>query len=208
MLTDAHSHRVNTGNVNTVYNVRINDDPMSLPHGPRLYFSAGIHPWDADRFQPLWLEKLNILLNYQQVVAIGECGLDTHTGVPLNTQLEVFERQIILSEIAFKPLMIHCVGCYNELMELRLKHSPAQAWVIHGFRGKPELAQQLLRAGFYLSYGEKHNAESVAATPPDRLLIETDDSGRELEEVATAVAAHCKFALEELTAAEKIFRIK
>lgn len=208
MLTDAHSHRVNTGEVNTIYNVRINDDPMSLPHGPRLYFSVGIHPWDADRFQPLWLEKLNMLLNYQQVVAIGECGLDTHTGVPLNTQLEVFERQIILSEIAFKPLIIHCVGCYNELMELRLKHSPAQAWIIHGFRGKPELAQQLLRAGFYLSYGEKHNAESVAATPPDRLLIETDDSGKELEEVAAVVAAHCKFALEDLAVAEKLFRIK
>lgn len=208
MLTDAHSHTVNTGDVNTVYNVRINDDPMSLPHGPRLYFSVGIHPWDADGFQPLWLEKLNILLNYQQVVAIGECGLDNNSAVPMNTQLEVFERQIILSEIEYRPLIIHCVGCYNELMELRRKHSPAQAWIIHGFRGKPELAQQLLRAGFYLSYGEKHNAESVAATPPDRLLIETDDSGRELEEVAAAVAAHGKCAPEDFTAAEKLFRIK
>ena len=208
MLTDAHSHRVNTGEVNTVYNVRINDDPMSLPHGPRLYFSVGIHPWDADRFQPSWLDKLNILLNYQQVVAIGECGLDKNSEAAMNNQLEVFERQIILSEIAYKPLIIHCVGCFNELMELRGKHSPSQAWIIHGFRGKPELAQQLLKAGFYLSYGEKHNAESVAATPPDRLLIETDDSGKELEEVAAAVAAVCKYAPEDLTAAEKLFRIK
>lgn len=208
MLTDAHSHNVNPGDVNTVYNVRINDDPMSLPHGPRLYFSVGIHPWDAERFQPGWLEKLNILLNYQQVVAIGECGLDNNTEVPMSVQLEVFERQIILSEIAYKPLIIHCVGCYNEVMELRTKHSPAQAWVIHGFRGKPELAQQLLKAGFYLSYGVKFNAESVAVTPPDRLLIETDDSGAALEDVAAAVLAVSKPAPEQLIAAEKIFRIK
>lgn len=208
MLTDAHSHKVNTGNVNTVFNVRINDDPMSLPHGPRLYFSVGIHPWDAAHFQPSWLDKLNMLLNYQQVVAIGECGLDKSSGLPLKAQLEVFERQIILSEIAFKPLIIHCVGYYNELMELRLKHSPSQAWVVHGFRGKPELAKQLLKAGFYLSYGPKHNAGSVALTPPERLLLETDDSGSELEEVVAAVVAVCKFAPVELTAAEKLFRIK
>ncbi|MCE1154753.1 MAG: TatD family hydrolase [Bacteroidales bacterium] len=208
MLTDAHSHRVNTGEVNTVYNVRINDDPMSLPHGPRLYFSVGIHPWDAGRFQPSWLDKLNLLLNYRQVVAIGECGLDKNTEIPMNVQLEVFERQIILSEIALKPLLIHCVGCHNELMELHRKHSPVQAWIVHGFRGKPGLAQQLLKAGFYLSYGGKHNPESVALTPPDRLLMETDDSGKELEEVAATLMAIGKLAPEELTAAEKIFRIK
>jgi TatD DNase family protein len=208
MLTDAHSHKVNTGEVNTIYNLRINDDPMSLPHGPRLYFSVGIHPWDADRFQPSWLDKLNLLLNYRQVVAIGECGLDKNSNAPLKKQLEVVERQIILSEIAAKPLIIHCVGCYNEVLDLRGKHSPSQAWVIHGFRGKPALAQQLLKAGFYLSYGEKHNAESVALTPPDRLLLETDDSGSQLEDVAMAVLAAGNYSPVELSAPEKIFRIK
>ena len=207
MLTDIHSHSVNSGEVNTIYNVRINDDPMSLPHGPRLYFSVGIHPWDADRFQPAWLDKLNMLLNYQQVVAIGECGLDKNADASMNAQLEVFERQIILSEITRKPLMIHCVGCFNELLELQQKHAPSQAWIIHGFRGKPELAQQLLKAGFYLSYGAKFNAESVALTPPDRLLMETDDSGLEIEAIEAGLREHIKFPSEELTAVSSIFKL-
>jgi len=207
MLTDIHSHRVNTGEVNTIYNVRINDDPMSLPHGPRLYFSVGIHPWDAASFQPAWLDKLNMLLNYQQVVAIGECGLDKNSEVAMNMQFEVFERQIILSEVAYKPLVIHCVGCFNELMELRLKHSPTQAWIIHGFRGKPELAQQLLKAGFYLSYGTKFNADSVAITPPDRLLIETDENELGIEAVEAALRAHLKNPLVELNTASTLFRL-
>lgn len=207
MLTDVHSHSVNSGEVNTIYNVRINDDPMSLPHGPRLYFSVGIHPWDAAGFQPAWLDKLNMLLNYQQVVAIGECGLDKNTDASMNVQLEVFERQIILSEITRKPLMIHCVCCFNELLELQQKHAPSQTWIIHGFRGKPELAQQLLKAGFYLSYGAKFNAESVAITPSDRLLMETDDSGLEIEAIEAALSEHLKFPPEEQTAVSAIFKL-
>ncbi len=207
MLTDIHSHSVNPGEVNTIYNVRINDDPMSLPHGPRLYFSVGIHPWDAASFQPAWLDKLNILLNYQQVVAIGECGLDKNSEVAMNVQFEVFERQIILSEVAYKPLIIHCVGCFNELMELRLKHSPSQVWIIHGFRGKPELAQQLLKAGFYLSYGAKFNPESVAITPPDRLLMETDESEQGIEAVFNSINAIKNSNIEAYTATANIFRI-
>lgn len=207
MITDVHSHSVNSGEVNTIYNVRINDDPMSLPHGPRLYFSVGIHPWDVAGFQPAWLDKLNMLLNYQQVVAIGECGLDKNSEAPMNAQMEVFERQIILSEITRKPLIIHCVGCFNELMELQHKHSPSQPWIIHGFRGKPELAQQLLKAGFYLSYGDKFNAESVALTPPDRLLMETDDSGLEIEAIAEALRGYLKCSAEALTAVSTLFKL-
>lgn len=207
MLTDAHSHNVNEGEVNTIYNVRINDDPMSLPHGPRLYFSAGIHPRDAHNFQPAWLEKLNLLLNYQQVVAIGECGLDKTIETPFEVQLQVFERQLILSEIVCKPLILHCVGYFNELLQIKERHSPRQAWVIHGFRGKPELARQLLRKGVYLSYGEKFNPESVAATPPGRLLTETDESKAGIETIHQQILAHNNCRPEELTAAYELFKL-
>lgn len=208
MLTDTHSHKVNTGLVNTLYNIRINEDALSLPHGPRLYFSAGIHPWDAAMFQPAWLEKLNILLNYQQVVAIGECGLDKNKPIPLSVQSEVFERQIILSEISCKPLIVHCVGYFNELIELHKKHSPVQSWIIHGFRGRPELATQLLKAGFYLSFGEKHNPKSVELTPFDRLLIETDDSEASPEDVFAVINTIKAGKREDYTAAATLFKIQ
>jgi TatD DNase family protein len=207
MLTDSHSHKVNGGQANTLYNVRINDEPLSLPHGPRLFFSVGIHPWDADRFHPGWLDTLNMLLNYQQVVAIGECGMDKNTDIPLNVQQEVLERQLIVSEICRKPLILHCVGCFNELIALREKHSPTQHWIIHGFRGKPELATQLLRAGFHLSFGEKFNAESVLATPLERLLVETDDSELDIEDVVLRINALKQVSLEDYTAATSVFNL-
>ena len=49
-------------------------------------------------------------------------------------------------------------------------------WIIHGFRGKPQLAQQLLNNGFYISLGEHFNPQTVTIIPTNRLLFETDES--------------------------------
>lgn len=73
---------------------------------------------------------------------------------------------------------------WDELFSLRREMRPSQPWIVHGFRGKPELARRLVAEGFYLSYGERFNPASVAVTPPDRLLIETDESQLSLAEIA------------------------
>ncbi|MEA4936651.1 MAG: TatD family hydrolase [Paludibacter sp.] len=206
MLTDIHSHKVNSGNVRTIYNIRINDHPVSLPHGSNILFSAGIHPWDAGNIRSVWLENMEILMNFEQVVALGECGLDKNAPFPMEKQLEVFELQIKLSETHKKPMIIHCVGCFNELVNLRKALNPRQPWIIHGFRGKPELADQLIRAGLYLSFGELYNQESVSSTPFERLLVETDESEMSIEDIYEKISILKECRAEDLNAAESIFR--
>lgn len=80
-----------------------------------------------------------------------------------------------LSETLRKPLILHIVKSFPEIIALRKQWKPTQPWIIHGFRGKPQLARELLAHGFHLSYGKKYNLASLAITPASRLLRETDE---------------------------------
>lgn len=138
-------------------------------------YSVGIHPWwtaevDWEDLKPgllLWAE-------HPQVVRIGECGLDKLKGALVEQQEQVFLMHVALSERLAKPLTIHCVKAFDRLLALRKQLRPTQRWAIHGFRGKPELAQQLLAAGFDLSFGERYNEAVYALCPPTRRFRETD----------------------------------
>lgn len=126
------------------------------------------------------------------VVAIGETGLDALRGAPLDIQEEIFRQHIKASEELGKPLIIHLVKAYDRLMSIRKEMRPAIPWIIHGFRGKPQLVGQLSSAGasnqIYFSIGERFNAESIAVIPSDRLLIETDESAKAISEILHSVA--------------------
>lgn len=139
------------------------------------WYSVGIHPWnttggvDEDVFPVLFEKALG-----DNVVAIGECGLDALRGAPLAVQEEVFRRHVALSEEVGKPVIIHCVKAFDRIIALRKELKPRQRWIIHGFRGKPQLAADLLRHGFDLSFGEKYNPDTYAAVPAGRRFRETD----------------------------------
>lgn len=139
------------------------------------WYSVGIHPWSTA--EPIgdneWRE-LERMARDPRVVAIGEAGLDAVRGGEQALQEAVFRRQAALSEQMGKPLIIHCVRRYGRIMELRRELSPRQRWIIHGFRGKPELARQLVAAGFDISLGPGHNPELEKVIPPGHLFHETD----------------------------------
>jgi TatD DNase family protein len=143
--------------------------------------SVGIHPWFiAKQDIDAAFELLENVCRQANVLAIGECGLDKCVKTPLETQTAVFCRQIELAEQFHKPLIIHCVRAFNELLALRKALKPSQAWIIHGFTGKPALAAQLLKHGCYLSLGKallkpKHPVTvTLSKVPPGRLFLETD----------------------------------
>ncbi|MGN1252529.1 MAG: TatD family hydrolase [Muribaculaceae bacterium] len=162
--TDVHTHRRGAGMITSV-------EPGEDTAGAER-LSVGIHPWHADTGD---IEAVRALaLSDPRVVAIGECGLDRFRGPSIDIQQEVFEKHILLSEELRLPLVIHCVRAYSDLLALRKKHTPVQPWIIHGFRGKPELAQQLVRQGLYLSLGHLHNLAVPASVPSPHLLRETD----------------------------------
>ena len=183
MFIDIHSHKIPVSGSSAIYNMPLSDIEKFLASDVQAWFSAGIHPCFIDDFSTEWLEKIKTWLDDARFVAIGECGLDKNSATLLEKQIEVFEKQIVLSETRQKPLLIHCVGRFNELFELKKHWKPQQKWIIHGFRGKPQLAKQALKVGCCLSFGEHFNAESLRIIPVEKLFVETDESELTIDEI-------------------------
>lgn len=159
---------------------------------PARLYSVGIHPWDTDAWDGDYseLERLAALPN---VVAIGETGLDALRGAPLDRQEEIFRRHVEIAARVGKPLILHVVKAWGRLLEIAREEKgrprPAPLGVVHGFRGKAELARQLLAAGMDISLGERFNAEAARVIPAERLHYETDCSKLPIEEIAARIQA-------------------
>ena len=153
-------------------------------------YSVGIHPWETEN--DITSEKWDLIESaaaHPQVRAIGECGIDRAKGGPLFRQMLVMKRQIELSEKLQKPLVIHNVKAHDVIIGMKKDIRPTQPWMVHGFRGKPSVAQMLADAGIYLSFGPLHNDESVITTPSELMLAETDDADTTVEQVIATLSA-------------------
>lgn len=149
------------------------------------YYSIGIHPWDtAEEFSEEFWKKLEEIASRSEVRAIGEAGIDlAGKGAALYRQLNIFKRQVELSESLGKPLIIHNVKAHDMIVGLRRDLKPSQNWAIHGFRGKPEVAEMLLRAGCYISFGQQFNRAALLAMPQEFILAETDESPLSIDKI-------------------------
>lgn len=191
-IFDCHTH--NPESANAVYVVPKGAD---LPQRP---CCVGLHPWYVNPHTLVedlqWVAKQAIA---SQVVAIGEVGLDRLQGEPLAVQIAAFATQLSIAQQVGKPVVIHTVRTASEVLSTLKKSNCHVPVIIHGFRGKPELAEAFLRAGCSLSFGQRFNPQTVRDVPPDRLLIETDDcSGLDITTVAQAVAVARGLDLEDL----------
>lgn len=204
---DAHTHNLVNGNSFSVVNLSLDNASEVLQSSDHLYFSIGIHPWDVASVDIAVLQDMELLLADSRIMAIGECGFDRNAKATIREQVYYFERQVQLSEKFNKPLIIHCVAAFNELIVLRKRLKPTQNWIIHGFRSKPEMAKQLLDNGFFLSYGQHFNPFSVALTPIDRLCIETDESEMDIVELYKTIASIKNCQPSELNAACELLRL-
>ena len=139
-------------------------------------YSAGIHPWwtDNERQCLAMLENIRRMAEMPQVVSIGECGFDRLRG-DISLQKTLFAKQAGISENVKKPMIIHCVRAFDILLAAHKTLRPTQTWTVHGFRGHPALAKQLLDAGMDLSFGSHFNAAAFDITPPARRHRETDE---------------------------------
>ena len=145
MILDIHTHHP-APQPDGVINVSPGD---ALLEG-QLY-SAGIHPWTTLAApSPELLGELERICSLPAVVAVGECGVDIARGGPLFRQLQVLKAHIELSERLGKPLILHEVKAHDIILGLRRDMQPSQPWVVHGFRGKPQVAEMLLHGGLWL----------------------------------------------------------
>ena len=208
MIVDIHTHTHSSEfkNYPAIRNLTFVEAGKIFASDTEGLFSVGFHPWHADEFSEDLQNKLTAWSSDPRFIAIGECGLDKNSKVSFEVQSRVFEFQVALSEKACKPMIIHCVGRFNELLELKKKLNPHQQWIIHGFRGKPELAKQVLTSGCALSFGEHFNPESVSLTPTDRLFIETDESTLPISDIYNSISFIKNCLPDELNAGENLLK--
>ena len=163
------------------------------------YISVGIHPLylTEENFPAQWQWLLRSVHD-KRVLAIGEAGLDKAVKVPFDLQVSVFRQVAGLADELRLPLVIHAVKASNEIIRLKKEMNPHNPWIIHGFRGKTELAQTYLQHDIYLSFGEKYQEESLCITPLDHLFLETDESETDICELCRRTAKIRKIPEEEL----------
>ncbi|AMK78174.1 MULTISPECIES: TatD family hydrolase [Methylomonas] len=191
---DIHCHQ--TGANQTLEIISIGTQDFDLAATQIGFYSLGLHPWHLDQEDiETALGKISAASLDPNLVAIGECGLDKAIATPLTLQTTVFVSQIELASQLGKPLIIHCVRAFNELTRIKKSTPNAEIpWIIHGFNGNPALAEQLIRHGFYLSFGAallnplSHAGETLLSTPVDRLFLETDAANVSIDAIYAAAA--------------------
>lgn len=195
-----HAHRPPVSPSETVLrNFIIPDETTdALRFPPDACFSAGIHPWHVPDDPEEAFRQLEGLAALAGCKAVGEAGLDALAAAPMPLQRALFVRQAELAAALRLPLIIHCVKAWSELAALKKSLPEGLPCVVHGFRGKPQLAESLLRQGFYLSFGFRFNPQSLLLCPPDRIFLETDEDPRPVEELYRTAANLCGCTPEKL----------
>ena len=162
------------------------------------FFSYGIHPRSKQGTE----YKLD-LITQTNCLAIGEIGLDKYSELTLNKQIELFNLQVYRDTHINKPIIIHCVKHFNELITLKRKNKHQNQWIIHGFRNT-KITHILLNEGFYLSIGtavlwDKKLQETVRERPLSHLFLETDtDTENSIYDVYQQISLLKNISLEEL----------
>jgi TatD DNase family protein len=142
-----------------------------------------VHPWYIEeKALEKHLAEVEALSAGDQIIAIGETGLDKLTKAPIELQKLIFARHLDIAARSRKPVIVHCVKAHNELKAAYNAQKADIPLIIHGFNSNLTIAEQMLNSGFCLSFGvalfmPNSNASSVITKiPEDRLFLETDDS--------------------------------
>jgi len=197
-----HTHQFsNQTNVLELVNQYPQEFDASIPN-----YSIGIHSWHIveDRID----EDLSIIeskLKDEKCLAIGECGLDKRIEFPMALQQMVFEKQLALAEKYRKPVVIHCVAAFQEVIATKKKMAISVPMIIHGFSKNKETAEQLIANGFYISFGKYllRNPELelvFKSIPKERLFLETDTIEEGIAAVYELAARYKNIEMGEMKA--------
>lgn len=192
LLFDFHHHHPEKSE--GIYNLNFGEQM------PNHYFSVGIHPENVsenldERFE--WTEKF---IQHPNCVAVGECGLDARFPTD-KLQRDVFHKHIEWSNHYQKPLIIHCVKRFSEIIPFISKAN--YGVVIHGFNKKKSIGDSLLAHGCRLSFGKSllydvNLQYYFKSIPLDSFLLETDASDFNLQKLYWKAAELRKMKIEEL----------
>ena len=160
---------------------------LALEHSA-LDIAVGVHPWwvNADEggehaYLSALNEKLEAQKEFDDFIAVGECGLDRMRGDNFALQCEVLAMHLEFANASAKPVILHCVKAHAELIEALKKHRPRCGGVVHAFSGSYDIAKAYIDLGFMLGIGgtityarAAKTRAAVAKVPLSSLLLETD----------------------------------
>ena len=151
-----------------------------------MYTAIGIHPYDANFIltdMNAALSEIESLIKNPEnkCVALGEIGLDYHyEGYDEKLQKEYFEAQMALAERLSIPVVIHDRDAHGDVMEI-IRKFPNVKGVMHSYSGSVEMAEELVKLGYYISFSgtltfknARKTPEVAMAVPHGLVLIETD----------------------------------
>ena len=167
-------------------------------------YSIGIHPWyiDEERLNND-LKIIKEKLQLKECLALGECGLDKRIETPLDVQISVFKKQLEIVKQTNKPIVLHCVAAYDEVIAIKKEMKIDNPMIIHGFSKNDQVAQSLLKNGFYLSFGKyllrNPDLEKVFTfAPENQILLETDTIEESIYQVYEKAALIKGISVDEL----------
>ena len=183
-----------------------------------VYAAVGWHPEDIDKLSDEAYAEMEKLAEHPKCVAIGEIGLDYYWDAShKEEQKELFRRQIELALKLDKPVIVHDREAHGDSMDI-VQDYPELRGVFHCYSGSAEMAQELLKRGWYLGFdgpitykNARKALEVLEICPLDRILIETDspyltpvpnrgkrNDSRQLEFVAAKIAEVKGISPEEI----------
>ena len=181
LLQDSVSYIVNIGTSPKTSRLAIEQ----AKRHENMYTAIGIHPSDTRFLSDVDSEisEIESLIRdpENKCVCLGEIGLDYHyEGTDKEKQMEYFKRQMLLAEKLGLPVSIHDREAHGDVMDVIRRH-PDVKGILHSFSGSPEMAEELVRLGYYISFSgtltftnAKKPREVAAVLPKDKVLIETD----------------------------------
>ena len=185
MYYNIHTHSfANNSQIIEIVNQYPKEINSNLP-----VYSVGIHPWYLNEID--FQKELLLIEKHIQspgFKAVGECGLDKRIDTPLELQKKLCIPQLLLAEKYKKPIILHCVAAYQEIIQLKKQLKLTVPMIIHGFSKNAQVAESLIKNGFYLSFGKylllNADLASVLKTiPPNQLFLETDTIEQSIFEV-------------------------
>lgn len=195
-----HTHFKPNQNVLAVRNAYLKLSAPQLSELPYMV-SVGLHPWQIKKYNlTTCTDLLMDVVNLSNVFAIGEIGIDRAIDVPISTQMQYFEAQLNIARAVQKPVIIHAVKSYSDLMPF-LKKTKVP-FIFHGFTGNIQQAKEMLKYNAYLSFGkilfEEKYQDVLAQIPNDRFLLETDSAKISINQIYDLAAKAKAIEVDEL----------
>jgi TatD DNase family protein len=201
---DIHNHgSLSAKSQFSVENLMAHEDRVP-DNQPGLTYTFGIHPWHLN--EENYKQQIDNVVRFAEhsnIIALGEAGFDRLRGPASKLQKTTFEAQVKIADERSKPLFIHCVRAWDELLSENKRLKPSTPWLIHGFRGKKELALQLISKGMYLSFWfdfilRPESTPLIKSLPKEKIFLETDGADVSIQTIYQKVASDLNISQDEL----------